>query len=338
MKSLKKIVYAFVLSLLLLKALPVYAATDVNIVPPPPPAAPTNISITGITDTSAQISWPAVTSALQYTIYLDGQAYTGSNYPQAILTGLTPYTNYTAYVTANNSGGDSPGSALISFKTLSPAPIALTNPQITTTSTTAKLIWQPLASIYNITKYSIYLDGQLSTQVTSQTGMQSAALNNLSLGTHTVTISATNDNKEGPQSQPVTFTISTVPMPIDVNAYNKTSDSIWLSWQPVPGAASYNVLLNGQFLGQTYQPSYILKNLSTNTSYQISVTTLLPDGEQSQASKVNVITEDYTQPLDINNIKNKISVYIYNLGIYIEILFAFIAALAIAKNIGLSFK
>ncbi|MDR3543273.1 MAG: hypothetical protein P4L69_20275 [Desulfosporosinus sp.] len=332
---MKKIFCVLVMSIFILMGiLPAYATTtDVNIVPPPPPAAPINVTVLAVTDTTAQVSWPGVTSALQYTVYLNGQVYSGSNSPQASITGLTAHTNYTLYVIANNTGGDSPQSTVVNFTTLSPIPIALSVPTVTTTSTTAKLLWQPLAANYNITQYTVYVDGQASTTVTPQPGMQTATLNNLSVGSHTLAITATNDNREGALSQSVTFTISTVPAPCGVQFYNKSADSIWLNWQSVPGAASYNISINGQALGHTYQLSYIVQSLSADTAYQISVVTVMPDGEQSQNANITAQTEPLAPAMTITNLQNSIFSYVPDLQIYIELLFAVLATLAISKNL-----
>lgn len=312
--------------------------TDVNIVPPPPPAAPIGVAVTAITDTTAQVSWPAVTSALQYTVYLNGQVYSGSNSPQASLTGLTPHTNYTVYVIATNTGGDSAQSSTVNITTLSPISIAPSAPTVTTTSTTAKLLWQPLAANYNITHYTVYLDGQANTMVTPQTGMQTVTLNNLSTGGHAVTISATNDNREGPQTQPVTFVITTVPAPLGVQVYNKSSDAIWLSWQPVMGASNYHLLINGQEVGQSYQPAYTFQTLNPNTTYQISVVTVMPDGEQSQGTNISAQTEPSVPSMTVNSLNNKVFSHVNDLQMYIVIIFAVIAAVLISNNLKLTLR
>ncbi|OLN29922.1 Uncharacterized protein with a C-terminal OMP (outer membrane protein) domain [Desulfosporosinus metallidurans] len=337
---MKKLFCAIVMSIfVLIGNLPAYATvTDVNIVPPLPPTAPVNVTVTAITDTTAQVSWPAVTSALQYTVYLNGQVYSGSNSPKASMTGLTPHTPYTLYVIANNSGGDSPLSTTVNFTTLSPIPTAPSAPTLTTTSTTAKLQWQPLTANYNIAQYTIYLDGQVSTTVNPQTGMQAATLNILTIGSHTVAISATNDNREGPQSQPVSFKISTVPAPLGVQIYNKSADTVWLAWQPVPGASSYNLSLNGQLIGQSYQPSYIFRNLNADTTYQISVATVMPDGEQSQSTNITVRTEPLAQAVTVTRLESKIFAYIPDLQMYIEILFAVMVALLLSNTLKFSLR
>ncbi|EGW40149.1 fibronectin type III domain-containing protein [Desulfosporosinus sp. OT] len=323
-------------------ALPAYAEvidvnivteTDVNIVPSPPPSKPTDISVSAVTDTTAQVSWPAVTSALQYTVYINDQVYSGSNSPKASIVGLTSDTDYSVFVIANNTGGNSPQSTTVNFKTLPPIPIEPSVPKVTTTGTTAKLLWQPLAKIYNITQYTVFLDGQVMTTAETQTGMQTATLNNLAAGSHSVSVSATNDNREGPQSQPVSFTISTVPAPLGVQFYNKSADTVWLSWQPVPGASSYDLSIDGQQIGQSYQASYIIQSLSPNTTYQISIVTVMPDGEQSQGTNISVQTEPSAPAMNVTNLKSKLFTYVPDLKMYLEILFGITAALMISNNL-----
>jgi hypothetical protein len=335
---MKKTLILLMTCMLLTFAVPAFATIqDVNVVPPPVPSAPV-VTVSGITDTEAHISWPAVASATQYTVYLNSQTYAGTNNPASVLTGLIPHTDYTVYVTANNAGGDSPASNSVNFTTLSPAPVAVSEPLVQTNGTTATVKFNPLAVTYNITAYNIYLDGKLNTSFKPVSGMQTANITGLSVGSHTVTITATNDNQEGPQSQPITFTVSTVPTVLGVQAYNKSSDTIWLNWQEVPGASSYDISLNGQSIGQTYQPSYIVQNLTPNTSYQISIMTVMPDGEQSTGTTIIVQTEPLTNPMSVSSIENYIFTYVPDIKTYLEILFAVIAALLIAQNLKLTVR
>jgi len=345
---MKNFLYVVLMSIFLLwSALPVYAEvidvnivteTDVNIVPPLPPSKPTEISVSGVTDTEAQVAWPAVTSAIQYTVYINEQVYAGSNSPQVSIVGLTPNTDYSVFVIANNTGGNSPQSTTVNFTTLSPIPIAPSVPVVTTTGTTAKLLWQPLADNYNITQYTVFLDGEAITTVEPKTGMQTKTLEGLDSGSHSLTISATNNNQEGPQSQPVSFEISTIPAPSEVKLYNKSPDTVWLSWQPVPNASSYNISLDGQLLSQTYQPFYIIKSLNPDTSFQISVVTVMPNGDKSQSTDISIQTEPLVLPMSVDSIKNGIFNYVPDLQMYIEILFAVMAALLLSSTLKFSLK
>ena len=339
---MKKMLCAVVMSIFVLIGhanMPAYATTtDVNIVPPPPPSMPEKVTVSAITDITAQVSWPAVTSALQYNVYLNEEVYSGSNSPQVSLTGLAPHTNYEIYLVANNSGGDSPPSETVRFKTLSLIPIEPSVPMVTTTGTTAKLLWQPLTSNYNIIRYTVYIDGESNKTVQTQAGMQTTTLNNLTAGNHTVAISATNDNREGPQSEPVTFKISTVQAPSGVQFYNKSEDTVWINWRPVPGASSYNISINNQQVGQTYQPFYIIQDLTPETSYQISVVTVMPDGEQSQSTNSSVQTEPLAPAMTVTSLQSKMFTYITDLKVYIEILFAILAALMISNSLKITLR
>ncbi|MCK9313798.1 MAG: fibronectin type III domain-containing protein, partial [Methanocorpusculum sp.] len=211
-------------------------------------------------------------------------------------------------------------------------------PAITTTSTSAELIWHPLADIYNIIEYVIYLDGQVNKVVEPQEGMQKTKIDNLTTGDHTVTITATNNNREGPHSQPVTFAITTVPAPLEVQVYNKSADTVWLTWQPVPGASSYILSMNDQQIGQTYEPSYIKKSLNPDTTYEISVVTVMPDGQQSPNTYVTVQTDPLADTMSALSLSNKIFTYLHDVKIYIEILFAMLAAMLLAEILKVSLR
>jgi chitinase len=107
-------------------AQPTFYAADLELTGPgsgggtPPPAAPTNLTVTGTTSSSVSLSWTAPSGTVTgYNIYQNGtttQSVTGTS---ATLTGLTPSTSYTYTVTAYNSGGESGHSNQVSATTSS---------------------------------------------------------------------------------------------------------------------------------------------------------------------------------------------------------------------------
>lgn len=321
----------------LLMAVPAWATVqDVNIVsqtPPPAPAPPASVSVSGITDTAATVSWPAVDTATQYAVFVNGQQYTGSNSPGVTLTGLTPHTSYTVYVVASNTGGDSGPSTSASFTTLPPVPTAPAAPKVSqVTANSATITWQPLPSNQYIKVYRIYVDGQAVSDVQPQSGMQSANLTNLPAGTHTVAVAGVNDNQEGPQSPAVTFTCSTIPAPAGLEMTNHSPDTVWLQWEAVSGAQGYDVYLGNNLVSQTDQTSYVISGLQAATDYQVSVVAVMPDGNQSLPAMLQVKTLPAPEPLTVAGLEQKIFAYVGDLQPEIIVLFVVVAAFALART------
>lgn len=90
--------------------------------PEDPPATPTGLAASGVTDTGADLSWGAADFATGYDVHV-GPA--GSDLPldqsvsgtSATVTDLEPETDYEAYVVATNAVGESDPSETIAFTT-----------------------------------------------------------------------------------------------------------------------------------------------------------------------------------------------------------------------------
>lgn len=272
---------------------PVTVVDPVTISPPPPPAAPAEVTVSGVTDTEATISWSPVPYATQYSVWVDGQRWTGSTSPGVTIRGLQPSMTYTVYVTAANESGESGPSSAVSFVTLPPVPTAPERPEVVQVSDTkATVRWQPLPPFQYIHTYRIYVDGQAVADVPAAGGVQSAELTNLDAGEHSVAVSAVNDNREGPLSATARFTVASAPAPAGLRMTNHAADRVWLAWQPVPGAARYLVYLNDgtEPVGETTESAYVLCGLTAGTSYDVRLIAELPDGNRTAPASLSVKT------------------------------------------------
>jgi hypothetical protein len=106
----------------------------------------------------------------------------------------------------------------------------------------------------------------------------------------------------------------------------------------VSSKLSRALALNGQVVAQTYQPSYCFKGLNANTAYQISVMTVMSDGEQSLGTDLSVPTEPLPQVMTVTHLENHIFSYLHDIQRYFELLFAVLAAFLLAHNLKLSLK
>jgi hypothetical protein len=66
--------------------------------------------------------------------------------------------------------------------------------------------------------------------------------------------------------------------------------------------------------------------------------TVMPDGEQSTGTTINIQTEILTSPMTVSSLENYIFNYVPDIKIYIEILFAVIAAFLIGQILKLTVR
>lgn len=131
-----------------------------------PPTVPTNVIVTAKTSTSVSLSWTASTDNVGvtgYTISYGTQSVSVSN-PNAVISGLTPDTNYTFTITAKDAkGNQSAASAPLTVKT-APAgsggdttpPTAPSNLQVTGKSATSvTLSWSASTDNVGVSGYTV---------------------------------------------------------------------------------------------------------------------------------------------------------------------------------------
>lgn len=272
---------------------------------PMPPSFPHEIAVSGIEETRATVSWSPVPTATQYTVWVDGQRWAGSSYPGAEIKGLEPYTEYSVCVSAANDAGESGFSSSVSIKTLPPVPGTPEMPVISdVTDTTAVVKWHSLPAWQYIQRYRIYVDGQpmADVDVDQESGVQAAELANLEPGKHSVAVSALNENREGELSPLVTFTVQAVPAPAGLVMMNRSTDTIWLTWDAVSNVEMYRITVNGMPAGSTKENMFLLQGLDAESEYQIGVSAVLPDGNESAPATLSIKTLPVTEPMTVSNL------------------------------------
>jgi chitodextrinase len=167
-----------------------------------PPAAPTGLTVTGVTSTSVSLSWTGSAGATGYKVYR-GTNVTTVTGTSATITGLAASTTYSFQVSATNSAGESAKSGAVSATTSSgtgtppPTPTGLTVTGVTSTS--VSLAWNASAGA---TGYKVYR----GTSVTTVTGT-SATIGGLAASTtYSFQVSATNASGESARSATVSAT------------------------------------------------------------------------------------------------------------------------------------
>lgn len=306
---------------------PVEVVNPITINPPAAPAAPADIVVSGITDSSATVSWSPSLKATGYSVWVDGTRWTGSDSSGVEVKGLQPDMTYSVCVTASNDGGESGPSNSVTFTMLPPVPTAPPTPTVSdATGNSAVINWEPLQAWQRIIAYRVYVDGVAVADVEPQTGIQAANLTNLSSGNHLVSISGINDNREGPASVPAQFETQVLPPINGLKMTNHSTDTIYLSWDAITNASQYLISSNEQIVGVTSQPRYAVSGLQPNQEYQITVTSVMPDGNQTQAATINAKTLSVVLPYTKDTITQ--ALYGYVPDILPEIIAVFIVGIA----------
>jgi endonuclease I/chitodextrinase len=134
------------------------------------PSAPTNLTASNITNTTADLTWTASTDDIAvtaYDIYKDGVLLASSSTNSYNVTGLTQNTTYNFTVYAKDAAGNTSNvSNTATFTTTNiidtTAPSTITDLSASnTTSTSTDLSWTAATDNVGVTSYDIYKDGVL---------------------------------------------------------------------------------------------------------------------------------------------------------------------------------
>ncbi|ADI02564.1 fibronectin type III domain-containing protein [Syntrophothermus lipocalidus] len=299
---------------------------------PLPPSAPSEITAAGIEETRASVAWSPVPGATHYTVWVDGQRWTGSSCTGAEIKGLQPYTEYTVYVTASNDSGESGPSPSVTFKTLPPVPGTPIPSIKAVDSAGATIEWPALPPSQYVKQYRIYVDGQFVADIDAKEGIQVAQLTNLETGDHYVTVAGVNENREGPMSQPLHFVVRAVPEPTGVTVANRGNDWVIVSWDKQVDIFKYRVFLDGELVGETREQSYLIKGLEPDTEYQIGVVAVSEDGNESLSAELTVKTSSTPPDVSLSGIIDPVYGYVPDVLPGMLVVFAIGGAIKIART------
>ena len=251
--------------------------------------APTGLSTSGITISSATANWSAVSGANSYDVdYKQSSSGSWINIASGTtslswnLLGMPASTSFDWRVRANCSSGSS-GYAQTTFSTLSQtggggscnAPTGLSTSPITATSATAK--WAPVsgASSYNV-DYKLASSPDWITIANGTTSLQWTLSGLVATTSYDwrVRTNCTSGNSSYTQTQFTTQAIGSCSAPGGLYASNIASSTAILNWSSVSGAFSYTVQYkptsSGTWIYATSGTNltYVnLYSLSANTTY-----------------------------------------------------------------------
>ncbi|MEO5789228.1 fibronectin type III domain-containing protein [Gelidibacter sp.] len=274
------------------------------------PTAPSNLTASGTTTTTTNLSWTASTDNVGvtgYSILQNGTSIgTTTGATTFNVTGLTQGTSYSFTITARDAAGNvSQVSNTANVTTLlagdTQAPTAPSNLTASgTTTTTTNLSWTASTDNVGVTGYTILRNG---TSIGTTTGATSFNVTGLTQGT-SYAFTVTARDAAGNVSQVSNIANVTTLLggdtqaptaPSNLTASGTTNTTTNLSWTTSTdnvGVTGYTILRNGTSVGTTTgATNFNVTGLTQGTAYSFTVTARDAAGNVSPSSNtVNVTT------------------------------------------------
>ena len=238
-------------------------------------AAPTNVTATVSSPTDVTLSWDAVPGAVFYSVWSSGASGANTTGTSHTVTGLSANASHYVSVRAQAGQPDNPDVSPWVTRTATmpalpspppPAPSGLTVSAATQVQFT--LSWNAVAGAAD---YQVRRDA--AGAITAVTGTSHRFRGSNAGTAYTIYVRAR--NAQGVASAWATASASTLApglaAPTNVTATGNGSTGITLSWDAVPGAASYSVWSSGAPSGDTTNTSYTISGLSANVSHIVTV-------------------------------------------------------------------
>ena len=273
------------------------------------PTAPTDVTATDITTTTAKVTWAASTDNVGvagYNVYLNdsdtpvngGTLVTGTEY---VLESLTAGTGYTVTVKAVNAAGKVSEGAVHTFTTKNAAdteaPTAPGNVAVTgVTTTTAKVTWSETTDNIGVVGYNVYLnEAKVNETLITTTEYDLTALTEETNYSVRVTAVDAAEN-ESEKSEAATFTTPKTQdteapsVPAGVAASDVTQTGAKITWTASAdniGVAGYNVYLGESRVNTSpvTVTEYDLTGLTASTEYTVTVSAVDAAGNESARSE-----------------------------------------------------
>lgn len=274
-----------------------------------PPTVPTGLSVTGVTQTTVQLSWNASTdntAILNYDVFKNGIYVGSSTSPNLTVGDLLPSSLYQFTALARDRAGNvSAQSTSVQATTTADSqkpttPVGLSSSDITTNSFRVK--WLSATDNVGVVAYKVYLDNVL-TNTTNDTSIVLSGLN--SYINYAVTVSSLDyQGNESDLSSPINVrTIDTIvpTVPANLAASEFTESSFKLSWNASTdnaGVGIYEVYRNGLLLGTTTDTYMNITGLAQQTLYNMTVRAKDIFGNsslQSETLPVTIYTTNWTK-------------------------------------------
>ena len=280
-----------------------------DITPPSWPVTPT-VTVDDVTETTVTLSWtPAaydtVTANPAYRIYRNGSLVAESATTAAIVTGLTPYTEYSFTIRPidawANEGADSPAATVRTLDLTPPAWAdgALSVSNLTATSLT--LTWPAATDLVGVTGYEIFQGAQ---SLGTVTGLTYTVTGLRDVTTYTFSVRATDAsfNWSAPLSVTVTTPDGTAPTwpSADLTVTGLSETELTLHWTDATdnvGVTGYAIYMDDVQVGTSASATYGVGGLSAGQTYTFKIKAVDAAGNWSSfGPSATVTTPDQTAP------------------------------------------
>ena len=278
------------------------------------PTAPTEVTATDITTTTAKVTWTASTDNVGvagYNVYVNDSEtpvngetlVTGTEYE---LKDLTAGTEYTVTVKAVDAAGNVSDGAAHTFTTKNAAdteaPTAPGNVAVTNvTTTTAKVTWSEATDNLGVVGYNVYLNGEkVNGTLVTTTEYDLTALTEETNYSVSVTAvdAAENESKRSEAATfatPKTQDTEAPSKPAGVTASDVTQTGAKITWTASAdnvGVAGYNVYLGESRVNTSpvTVTEYDLTGLTASTEYTVTVSAVDAAGNESARSEAATFT------------------------------------------------
>ncbi|MBD5546187.1 MAG: hypothetical protein HDQ97_02075 [Lachnospiraceae bacterium] len=212
------------------------------------------------TKNSVTVGWDAVSGATSYDLLFNGTTYRETGTSKTI-SGLTPGTNYSYQVRANNADGSSSYSSSGTASTLPNAPGMPTNVKISAEDEWLTMSW---TAAYGATSYEVMV-GTIFQEVK---GTAVTVIDLTSFTNYACKVRA--KNAGGTSAYTDVQTVKTkAKVPVNITAV-PLRDSVTLTWDTVRGATGYDVKFNGT-VHNVKEPLITITGLKPETNYTYSV-------------------------------------------------------------------
>ncbi len=266
--------------------------------------APTSLTVTSKTQTSATITWAG--SATSYDVQLGSNASVNVTATTYTFDNLTAGTSYTAKVRAN-CGETTSDWVSVTFTTEEeeqPTCEKVTNLTATPTYNSVILTWNGDAA-----SYDVQLGNNASVNVTTT----SHTFNNLTASTtYTAKVRANCGNGLTSEWESINFTTDAEPSedcdaPTNVTANEITQTTAVISWEGT--AETYEVTVGDKTPVNVSAKSYACSGLTANTTYTVKVRSICGDGKMSEAATATFKT--LKDQSGLTDVENELSVKVY---------------------------
>lgn len=256
--------------------------------------APASVSASGITSTTATISWPIVSGAIAYEYAVttsatppgSGTNTTATSYNAS---GLLASTTYYAHVRSACAGSTFSGWTTQSFTTAAPAcvaPAGITASGITTTTATLSWPAAPGATAYEYAVNTSIIPPASGTNTTATSYNASGLTAATTYYFHVRSACAGGLFSDWTSQSFTTASATSCSAPASITVINITSSGASISWPAGTGADSYQFALTtlstppGAGVGTT-GTSFNASTLNAATTYYFYVRSVCPDGSFS---------------------------------------------------------